>query len=83
METYNMSVKEINQVAVFEQLARRDMKQKHASQMFGLCLRQIQRKLQAYRQEGPVSLAHKSRGRPSNHRLPDSLTAKAIRLVKD
>lgn len=83
METYNMSVKEINQVSVFEQLVSRDIKQRHASKMLDLSLRQIQRKLRVYRQDGPASLAHKSRGRPSNHRLPSSFTAKAIHLVKD
>lgn len=76
-----MSQKELNQVAVFEQLTNKTMKQKQASQLLNLSVRQVKRKLKAYRSSGAVALVHKLRGTQGNHRLPDEFKKQSIELV--
>lgn len=82
METFQMSTKEINQVAVLEKLKNREIKQKHAALMLRLSIRQIQRKLKAYRRDRAKGLVHKLRGRPGNHCLLEGLKDQVINLVK-
>lgn len=82
METFKMSGKEINQTTVFEQLNKKGVKQKYATKMLTLSIRQIQRKIKIYRRDGPKSLIHKLRGKISNHHLDEKLKIKALALVK-
>lgn len=77
-----MSTKEANQVAVFDQLAKRAIKQKQASKLLGLSTRQVRRKLKCYRRQGVVGLIHLNRGRASNRRIDPVEVARAIQLVK-
>lgn len=82
METFLMSRKELNQVSIFEDLKEKRVKQKEAAKMLSLSIRQVKRKLKAYRRFGTKSLIHKSRGKPSNHRLDEDLIDKALDLVR-
>lgn len=76
-----MSQKEINQVAIFEKLTQKTMTQKQASQLLNLSVRQVKRKLKAYRRLGALSLVHQLRGKPGNHHLPVEVKDQAIVLV--
>lgn len=78
-----MSRKELSHVPVFAQLAKRVIAQADAAQKLRLSVRQVQRKLCAYRKRGPRSLVHRLRGRPSNHRLPAGLKDRALALIQD
>lgn len=82
METFLMSRKELNQVSIFEDLKEKRVKQKEVAKMLDLSVRQIKRKLKAYRKFGSVSLIHKNRGKPSNHRLNEDLIDKVLNLVR-
>jgi hypothetical protein len=82
METFHMSRKELNQVNIFENLKEKRIKQKEAAKILDLSIRQIKRKLKVYRKFGAVSLVHKSRGKPSNHRLDEDLIDKALSLIR-
>lgn len=83
METLNMSKKEINQIGIFDKLVAKEIKQKQASKQLGIGMRQIKRKLKEYRKLGAISLAHKGRGRVSNHSLNPALKLEALSLVSN
>lgn len=83
METYTMSQKELSRVAVFDQLVARSITQARASELLGLSLRQIKRKVKLHRLHGAKSLVHASRGQPSNNRLDPLITNQAIGLVRE
>ena len=78
-----MSAKELRQVPLFEQLTHRRISQWEAAQKLRLTIRQVQRKLRAYRQDGPWSLAHRLRGRPSHRATPDAEKDQVLALVRD
>ena len=77
-----MSHREIDQLAIFEQLKSKTMKQKRAAELLGISFRQVKRKLKDYRQTGPISLVHKSRGKPSHHRIDEGLKEQAVTLIR-
>ena len=78
-----MSKRELAQLSVFTQLTKRAIPQKDAAKKLRLSMRQVRRKLRAYRAQGPRSLVHRLRGRPGNHRLPDTRKDRAVRLVQE
>jgi len=78
-----MSNEEINQIELFEKLIRKEIKQKKASNVLGLSVRQIQRKLKRYKLNGAKSLVHKSRGKVSNNKIRQERLDEAITLIKD
>lgn len=51
--------------------------------MLGLSIRQVKRKVKAYRLNGAGSLVHQSRGKPGNHSLAEELKQRAIDLVSE
>lgn len=78
-----MARKELNQVSVFENLKSKQIKQKEAAKILDLSIRQVKRKLKEYRRLGAVSLVHKSRGKPGNHRLKEDDIEMALNLVRE
>lgn len=54
-----------------------------ASQLLGLCERQIRRKLEAFRKDGLASIPHKNRGRKPAHAIPDQLRDQVETLAKE
>ena len=57
-----MSKKELEQVGIFEQLAKKEITQVMASHKLKLTSRQIRRKLKRFLKWGAEGLVHKSRG---------------------
>ena len=78
-----MSDREINQIEIFEKLSRKEIKQKKASKILDLSVRQIKRKLRKYRLHGAKSLIHKNRGKTSNNKISQIRLDKAMTLIKD
>ncbi len=83
MKTFPMSLREVNQISVFERLVSKNLKQKEAAKMLNLSVRQIRKKLRKFRELGPISLIHALRGRPANNQLDKRLVVQAISLVKE
>lgn len=77
-----MARKELNQVSVFEDLKNKRLKQKEAAKILDLSIRQVKRKIKAFRRFGAVSLIHKSRGKPGNHRINEDNVETALGLVR-
>lgn len=77
-----MSRREVSQIPVFESLKARTITQPDAAKQLRLTIRQVKRKLRAYRREGPKSLPHRLRGRPSNHATPDAEKDRALAILR-
>ncbi len=65
MSHITMSKKELKQVGILEQLAKKEIIQVMAAQILKLTSRQIRRKLKRFLKKGAEDLVHKSRGRAS------------------
>lgn len=65
----SMSKKETERIAIMDNLVAKRIKQKHASSQLGISVRQVQRMVKRYKQEGLSGLIHKSRGRVGNRAM--------------
>ncbi len=77
-----MSYEELDRVSVIERVIEKRLTQREAARMLGLTSRQVRRLRRAYERDGPVGLASKHRGRPSNRRLPSELGREALAIVR-
>lgn len=75
-----MRGKELKRLHVIHKLNEKKIKQQEASELLGLCVRQVRRILKRVLKEGGIGIIHKSRGRPSNRLLSEDLKNRAIRL---
>jgi hypothetical protein len=82
METLALSYEELDRVSVIERVIEKRLTQREAGRMLGLTSRQVRRLRRAYGRDGPVGLASKHRGRPSNRRLRSELEHEALALVR-
>lgn len=78
-----MSTKEIHQVEIFEKLVRKEIKQQKAAEILGLSVRQVKRKLRAYKISGAESLVHKGRGKVGNKKIAQENIDAALTIVKE
>ena len=78
-----MSNRELDRLQVLVRLSERRLTQREAARVLGITERQLRRLWRAYRERGPAALASQQRGRRSNRRLPESLRAEAIALVRE
>lgn len=82
MKEIIMSRNELKQVAILEQLVRKEITQLGAAELLDLTDRQVRNKLRDYKISGPASLAHKNRGRPNKRRWKQEEENKALELLK-
>jgi len=81
-ELYTMSQKEISRLEVIQKLLDKQWKQERAAQILHISVRQVQRLLHGYQCQGSLGLLSKKRGKPSNHRLANTVKEAAIDLIK-
>lgn len=81
-EIITMSKKELNRIPVLQDLADKRIRGSAAAKLLKLSDRQIRRLKLRFKQFGAKGLIHKSRGERSHHCLPETLTARAINLLK-
>ncbi len=77
-----MSMKELKRLKVIQEAIEGQITQKAASAMIGLSERQARRLIRAVRQEGERGVVHRSRGRPSNRRIPGKIKNKALQQYR-
>jgi len=77
-----MSTKERDRLKVLHEVKRGHMTQGGAAQQLGITDRWVRKLLVRVKQEGDGGIVHRLRGRESNRRLPESLRAKVLKLVK-
>ena len=83
MTVVTMTQAELARVEILAQLAAGRLTVAAAAALLGRSRRQLFRLLQRYRAAGPAGLASRRRGRPSNHRLPDTVRESALALVRE
>ncbi len=81
MELLEMSKKELSRVEIMERIRAEKMTQKKAAETLGISVRQVRRLRKKYAEKGSVGLQNKSRGKPSNNRLPAKTRQEAIDLL--
>lgn len=78
-----MSRKELDRVAILEQVKAKQITQKAAAAQMGLTTRQVRRLQFQYAQKGPIGWPSKHRGKPSQNHLDPEEISKAITLIKE
>ena len=76
-----MSAKELGRLEVIQRVKEKRLKQKEASKMLGVSIRQVKRLLRAYREKGAAGLVSKQRGKPSNYQLGEGVQRKVLDLL--
>lgn len=80
--TFTMSHKEANRISVLDRLSQKEIRQKQASEILGLSVRQIQRIVKNYQKIGKVSLVHGNRGKVSNHQVNQKSVDEVLEIIK-
>lgn len=78
-----MSDKELSRINVIQSVVEKRMRRRDAAQLFALTERQTQRLMNRFHESGAAGLANLRRGRPGNHRLPESLKLRVLSLLHD
>src|SRR5487761_204299 len=82
METYTLSQKELQRVAVISSCVKGDLACARAASLLNLTPRHVKRLKSRLRQGGEAALAHASRGRPSHRRLPQRVRDRIVQLAR-
>ena len=82
METFTLSQKELQRVAVIAQCVKGNLACARAAELLALTPRHIQRLKARYRHGSAAALAHASRGRPSPRRLPEPVRQRIVCLAR-
>ena len=76
-----MSKKELTRLEVMQRLKAKRLRQREASQMLGISVRQVKRLYRAFVRGGPKGLVSQKRGKASNHRLSEEVVKQARDLI--
>ena len=76
-----MSKREITRLEVMQRLKAKRLKQREASQMLGISVRQVKRLYRSYLSSGAKGLVSQKRGKASNHRLREEVVQQARDLI--
>lgn len=77
-----MSDKERDRLVVIEAVDAKRLTQRQAAKQLGISERQVRRSLQRFRTQGDGGLIHRSRGRPSNRRVPPAIEQQAREALR-
>lgn len=78
-----MSDKELSRINVIQSVIEKRMRRRDAAHQLALTKRQTQRLMNRFRESGAAGLANLRRGRPGNHRLPESLKLRVLSLLHE
>ena len=81
-ETFHLSEKELQRVAVISSCVQGTLTCARAAELLALTPRHVKRLKSRYRQGSAAALAHVSRGRPSPRRLPEPLRQRILLLAR-
>jgi transposase len=81
-ETFRLSQKELQRVAVISSCVKGNLACARAAELLAITPRHVKRLKLRYRQAGAAALAHASRGRPSPRRLSDRVRARILHLAR-
>lgn len=72
---------EVNRLKIIQDVIDRRLTTQMTAQRLGISDRQCRRLLSRYRESGPLGMANRRRGKPSNNQLPDGLALQPIILL--
>ena len=78
-----MSNKEIQRLAVLQDVRDQRITQVRAAELLNLSTRQITRFLQKFNQGGLAALSHASRGQPGHHRHDEALKSECLSIISE
>lgn len=78
----SMNKKEVERIAIMDNLLEKRTKQEHASKQLGISVRQVQRILRKYKKDGAKGLIHKNRGKEGNRLMSRKIREQIINLIK-
>ena len=78
-----LSRREVNRLHIIKKAIDKEIKQREVAEVLLLTERQIRRLVKRIRKEGDSGIAHKSRGKESNRRIPKKVKNKAIDLYRE
>ncbi len=81
-ETFTLSQKELQRVAVMAQCTQGRLAVGRAAELLAITPRHLKRLQARYRQGGEAAMAHASRGRPSPRRLPEPARRRILHLAR-
>jgi transposase len=81
-ETFALSQKELQRVAVISRCVKGELACARAAGLLSLSVRQIKRLKKRMRGGGEAALAHANRGRPSHRLLPPTVRERILRLAR-
>ena len=82
METYTLSQRELQRVAVLAACVRGELACARAAALMDVSSRHLKRLKKRFREGGEAALAHASRGRPSSRGLPERVRASILQLAR-
>ena len=76
-------MKDLKRLYVINKVIDGSIKQAEAAALLSLSTRQIRRIIKRVKLQGDEGIMHKSRGRPSNHKYPEKLKDRVIKLYRE
>lgn len=83
MTVYMMTDTELSRLETIKQLDSKKITRSQAAELLGVSVRQTQRILNRYHDDGVAGLVSKKRGQPSNRRYPEAFKEYALHLIKE
>lgn len=80
-QVVKMSRKEVDRLAVIQQVQSKQISQITASKQLGISTRQVRRLEERYAQEGAIGLISKRRDKPSNNQIATRKISQALGLL--
>lgn len=77
------TMNEINRLKIIQDVIDRRLTTRLAAERLGISDRQCRRLLQRYREDGPLGMTDRRRGKPSNYQLPAGIAELAIQIIRE
>ncbi len=77
------TLKEQEKATILKQALEGQITNDHAARKLGLSVRQVQRVKASIRKGGIVSVVHKLKGRPGNHRITEEIKQASLQAIKE
>lgn len=74
---------EVNRLKIIQDVIDRRLTTQMAAQRLGISDRQCRRLLARYREDGPIGMTSRRRGKSSNNQLPQGLAAYALNIIRE
>ncbi|MDN7531054.1 ISNCY family transposase [Burkholderia orbicola] len=78
-----LTMRELDRLKVIQAVVDTGLKPGRAAERLGLSVRQVERLIIRYREQGASGVASGRRGRPGNRKLDDGLALRALTVIRD